>query len=181
MPYRILRDCCDSEKVNSLTVHAERHFYRLIMKVDDWGRIYANAKFLRPLLYPWLLEQVREADMQRWNAECGTAGLVRLYEYGGREYLEILDFRQELRTVKGKYPDETGKIPHKNKDGTITYVICGADGTQTRVHLPEETKGKETKSPYSPPLAGGGGSAAPRKRRTKAERKADDAIARGVI
>lgn len=43
MPNRILRDCTDSEKINKLSVHAERFFYRLIMKVDSVDLFIAYA------------------------------------------------------------------------------------------------------------------------------------------
>ena len=45
MPNRILRDWTDSERVNALTVQGERFFVRLIMKVDDYGRLYGNPMF----------------------------------------------------------------------------------------------------------------------------------------
>ena len=52
MPNRILRDWTDSEPVNSLSVHAERLFVRLIMKADDYGRLTDHPKLLRAMLFP---------------------------------------------------------------------------------------------------------------------------------
>jgi hypothetical protein len=116
MPNRILRDCCDSEPVNKLTCQSERFFYRLIMKVDDYGRQSASPKLLRPMMFPLLLEQVREADLQRWLAECEKAGLIRLYTVNGKEYLEIVNFRQRLRVKRAS------KCPDPSYDGQMTVT-----------------------------------------------------------
>jgi hypothetical protein len=106
MPNRILRDWTDSDLVNQLTANAERFFVRLIMKVDDYGRQRAEPRMLRPLLYPLLLDHVREADLARWTAECEKATLVRLYVVEGKQYLEVVNFGQRLRNcTRSKFPD----------------------------------------------------------------------------
>lgn len=93
-----------SEKVNSLSVNAERFFIRLIMKVDDYGLFHANPKLLKANLFPLLLDGVREADISRWTTECQKAGLILFYKYEGKEYLQIIDFRQRLDKARNKYP-----------------------------------------------------------------------------
>jgi hypothetical protein len=105
MPTRILRDWTDSESVNQLSAQGERTFVRIIMKADDYGRLNANAKILRPLLYPFLLDQVREADLQRWIAECERAGLVRLYSVEGKQYMAVVKFGQRVRAERSKFPE----------------------------------------------------------------------------
>lgn len=104
MPNRMLRDWTQSDKINSLTIHGERFFIRLIMKVDDHGCFYADTRLLKANLFPLLLDNIREADLLRWMAECQKAGLIVLYENGGKRYLQILDFRQRLDKAKSKYP-----------------------------------------------------------------------------
>ena len=104
MPNRILRDWTDSEKVNTLSVHAERFFVRLIMKVDDYGRYSANVKLLKSSLYPFLIDEVREADITRWTTECEKAGLILLYVVASKPYLQIDNFKQTLRQKTEKYP-----------------------------------------------------------------------------
>lgn len=111
MPTRILRDWTDSDAVNSLSAEGERLFVRIIMKADDYGRLSANPRLLRPLLYPLLLDQVREADLQRWIAECVRAGLVRLYSVEGKQYLFVVNFGQRLRNTRQKYPGPPGEDP----------------------------------------------------------------------
>lgn len=104
MPNRMLRDWTGSDKVNSLSVHAERFFTRLIMKVDDYGCFYADTRLLKANLFPLLLDDIREADISRWKAECQKAGLIALYAESGKEYVIIKDFRQRLDRAKSKFP-----------------------------------------------------------------------------
>jgi hypothetical protein len=104
MPNRLLRDWTDSDKVNQLSVHAERFFTRLIMKVDDYGCFFADCRLLKANLFPLLLDSIREADILRWMADCQKAGLIVLYESNKKEYLQINDFNQRLRQKTLKYP-----------------------------------------------------------------------------
>lgn len=104
MANRILRDWTDSEKINSISVHAERFFVRLIMKVDDYGCFYADTRLLKANLFPLLLDSIREADITRWMAECQKAGLIVIYEVKSKVYVQILDFKQRLDRAKSKYP-----------------------------------------------------------------------------
>lgn len=103
----MLRDWTDSEKVNGLTVHAERFFVRLIMKVDDYGCFYANPPLVKASCFPLLLDAVREADISRWMAECQKAGLIVLYEADGKRYLQIIDFKQRMDKARAKFPFPT--------------------------------------------------------------------------
>lgn len=104
MPNRMLRDWTGSDKINSISVNAERFFTRLIMKVDDHGCFYADSRLLKANLFPLLLDNIREADLLRWMAECHKAGLIALYESAGKKYLQITDFRQRLDKARSKYP-----------------------------------------------------------------------------
>lgn len=104
MPNRMLRDWTMSDKVVLISVHAERFFVRLIMKADDYGCFHADVRLLKANLFPLLLDNIREADLLRWMAECQKAGLVVLYESEGKKYVRILDFRQRLDKARSKYP-----------------------------------------------------------------------------
>lgn len=104
MPNRILRDWTDSERVNDLNAQEERFFTRLIMKADDFGCYYAHTSLLKANLFPLLLNEVREADISRWMAACQKAGLIVLYEFSSKKYLQILDFKQRLDKARAKFP-----------------------------------------------------------------------------
>ena len=101
---RLLKDWRNSDKVNSLTVHSERFFVRLIMTVDDYGCFYADPRLLRVNLFPLLIDSIREADLIRWMAECQKAGLIVLYESDNKKYVQILNFGQRLRQKTTKFP-----------------------------------------------------------------------------
>lgn len=104
MPNRMLRDWTYSDKINTISVHAERFFIRLIMKVDDYGIFYANTSLLKANLFPLLLDSIRETDITRWMAECQKAGIVLLYESQGKRYVQICEFKQRLDKARIKYP-----------------------------------------------------------------------------
>jgi hypothetical protein len=104
MANRVLRDWTLSDKVNSISVHAERFFTRLIMKADDYGCFFADNRLLKANLFPLLLDSIREADITRWMAECQKAGLIVIYDDKGKSYVQIVEFRQRLRTMKSRFP-----------------------------------------------------------------------------
>lgn len=104
MANRVLRDWTKSDPINKISAHAERFFTRLIMKVDDFGCLYADTRLLKADLFPLLLDSIREADLSRWIAECNEAGLIVLYEANSKRYLQIKDFRQRLDRMSSKFP-----------------------------------------------------------------------------
>jgi hypothetical protein len=132
MPNRILRDWTDSEKVNSLSVYAERLLSRLIMKADDYGCYHANPKLLKPNLFPLLIDNIREADISRWIDECEKAGLIVLYEVESKSLLQIVDFGQRLRIKKSKFPLPPGQTEENQSDDSENdghmSDTCQSDG-----------------------------------------------------
>lgn len=106
MPNRILREgIVTSERVASLDWAAEVFYRRLHSVVDDFGRYYAKPELLRAACYPLQLDRVGNPDVAKWLSATRKAALVRTYAIEGKEYLEVLDFRQQVRTKKSKYPD----------------------------------------------------------------------------
>lgn len=133
MPNRILRDFTDSENIDGLDVNAERFFVRLIMKVDDYGRYYANEQLLKSSLFP-LKTDIRITDISRWVTACEQSGLITTYEVANKRYLEIMNFNQQLRIKKSKFP-ESQSI--KNDDQM--HSRCIADDTLKRNEVETET------------------------------------------
>jgi hypothetical protein len=104
MPVRLLREgILDSERVDQLDYAAEVFYRRLMSKVDDHGLYDARPSILRAYLYPLRNDRVREADISRWMAACQKAGLIVLYEAGGKPYLKMLDTGWQTRS-EPKYP-----------------------------------------------------------------------------
>jgi len=117
MPNRVIREgIIDSARIEALVRDVgwpgEVFYRRLLSIVDDFGRFDARVAMLKSRCYPTVPEMVREADLQRWIAACVKAGLVRLYEVEGRNYLEIVDFRQFTRAKRSKFPAPPGDATH---------------------------------------------------------------------
>lgn len=105
MPNRIIREgILSSEKIDLLN-WAEEVFYRRLQSiVDDYGRYEANAKLLRSKCYPLKTDDVKQSHIVSWLAACAKAGLLVCYRVDGKDYIEILNFGQQIR-AKSKFPE----------------------------------------------------------------------------
>jgi hypothetical protein len=104
VPNRIIRaDINRSERINRLDANEEVFYRRLLNEIDDHGLFDARLSILRATLFPLRLDRVREADISRWMAACQKAGLIVLYEAGGKPYLKVLNTRWKVRS-EPKYP-----------------------------------------------------------------------------
>lgn len=120
MPSRLIREgILTSDRVEQLDFAAEVFYRRLMSKVDDHGLYDARPSVLRSSLYPLRVDRVREADCSRWIAACEKAGLIALYEHGGKPYLQMLDTRWTARS-EPKYPLPTdgGSAPLSASENT---------------------------------------------------------------
>jgi len=72
---------------------------------DDFGRFHASPATLRGACWPVQPMRVTEKQIAAWLDECVRAGLIRTYEADGLRFLVILDFRQQTRTKKSRFPD----------------------------------------------------------------------------
>jgi hypothetical protein len=103
----------------------EEVFYRrLLSVVDDFGRYYADHGMLRAACYPRQLNKVSDSDVGKWLGACSGAALVRVYPaQDGEQYLEVLDFGQQVRAKKSKFPDPP------------STCVADAKQTQSNAHL----------------------------------------------
>lgn len=113
MPNRILREgILTSDRIDQLDAPAEVFYRRLMSKVDDFGLHDARPSILRSFLYPLRADRVREADIARWIAACEKAGVIALYEHGGKPYLQMLDVGWPTRSEpKCPLPTDPGSKP----------------------------------------------------------------------
>lgn len=128
MPSRIIREgILTSERVNSLSPNAELFYRRLMSVVDDYGRFSANLTLLRASCYPLKLDSVKEDSIKKHLAECVGAGLIVLFTVADKTFLELQDFRQQVRAKESKYPSPDGGV----------LITCKADAKQviSDVHL----------------------------------------------
>lgn len=128
MPSRIIREgILTSERVNSLSPGAELFYRRLMSVVDDFGRFSAHPMLLRASCYPLKLDCMKEDTIKKHLAECVDAGLIVHYMVADKTYLELQDFRQQVRAKESKYPAPNGQMNSK--------CIAGATQPQSNVHL----------------------------------------------
>lgn len=110
MPNRILREgILTSPRIAKLGWVEEVFYRRLMSVVDDFGRYYADHGLLHAACYPRQLTKVTDADIGKWLRACVDAGLVSVYPaQDGESYLQVLDFGQQVRAKKSKFPQMLG-------------------------------------------------------------------------
>lgn len=137
MPNRIIREgILTSNRIAQLTPLAELFYRRLMSVVDDFGRYTANPTLLRAFCYPLKLDSVKEDSIMKHLAECVGAELIVLYTVEAKEYLEMRDFKQQVRAKDSKYP----------ADDLQMHSTCIADATQTRSTCKQMLPKAETES-----------------------------------
>jgi hypothetical protein len=110
LPSRYLKESiCTSETLNLLSAEAERFFYRLLVQVDDFGRQEAHPKVLRAKCFPHKIDSLTDEDILKWLNELIAAGLLIVYSYNGKPYLQFITFKKHNtpRAKKSKYPGPT--------------------------------------------------------------------------
>lgn len=125
MPTRLLREgILKSPRVNELDFAAEVFYRRLMSRVDDHGLYDALPSILRADLYPLRLDRVREADITRCIAACEKAGLIVLYQSGGKPYLQMLDTKWATRS-EPKFPKPTVENSCSQPETPVPLVVGG--------------------------------------------------------
>lgn len=105
MPNRILKESiCVSASVDKLTWFEEVVFYRLIVNVDDRGRLDARPRILCARLFP--LKDVTDGAVTAALARLQEVGLIATYEVEGNPYLHFINWskHQRVRNIREKYP-----------------------------------------------------------------------------
>lgn len=104
MPTRIVREGINSsERVNALTERAELFYRKLMNVLDDHGRFFSNPVSILGACYP-LRPTVTIEDVNRWLSECEACHLLMFYR--DRKYIQVFDFRQQIRRAS-KFPELT--------------------------------------------------------------------------
>lgn len=87
MANRIIKDSIlTSPNFNRLSVHAERHFYRILMLTDDYGCFEATPDVVRGKCYPLQFRQISAKDVERWQNELGEKGILLFWIDDGRVF-----------------------------------------------------------------------------------------------
>ncbi len=111
MPSRVIRGGFNSsESMAQRSLLAELMFAKLLLAVDDYGRLDARPMILRGLLYP-MRDNVSHADVESWLSELtsGEDPPVVLYEIEGKSYLYLPNWEvhrgKSKRGKLSRWPD----------------------------------------------------------------------------
>jgi hypothetical protein len=141
MPNRVIREgILTSTRVDQVaTIPAREVFYRRLQSVvDDYGRFTGDARVIRAACYPLRLDSITERDIAEHLRECERAELLRLYSVDGKPYLELIDFNQQLRIKRSKYPEYT--VGARNAPDE---QVLGTSSSRVFVLLPESESESE--------------------------------------
>ncbi len=133
MPNRILREGINSShRINKLSMGAEILYRRLLSVVDDYGRFYAAPATVRGACWPTLPGKVCEQDVSNWIAECEqVANILLTYSVNGCSYLQVLDFRQQVRS-KSKFPEPASRLPADCSQNDSNCLALGVIRSRSR-------------------------------------------------
>ncbi len=109
MPNRILRDSIrTSASLSLLTSEEERHFYRLIVFADDFGRFDARPQVIKGFCYS-LLEDVNVQQVAEWTNRLSAedVAILQLYEVEHLQFGRFINWNkyQKTRAKESKYPE----------------------------------------------------------------------------
>lgn len=108
MPSRIIKESITtSESLAEVSADAERLFWRLVVKADDFGLYYGNPRILASMCFP--LDPPKEQKIRAWLNELVRADMVGTYtsDEDGKQYLKLMswDKHQQQRAKKSKFPE----------------------------------------------------------------------------
>jgi hypothetical protein len=145
MPNRIVREAINaSERIDQLSPLAELFYRRLLNVVDDFGRFEARTDLLRLRTYPLRHQEIADNQVLTWLHECTATEptpLVVLYQVSGKAYLEVQEFKQQVRAKHSAFPSPrepaaesipaadipvTGKRPPRGQHATLVCVAGAA-------------------------------------------------------
>lgn len=106
MPDRIIKESiCTSDTIDKLSWFEEVFWHRLTVNCDDYGRFDGRPAILKSRLFP-LKSGVTDKNILETLNRLSTVGLVILYTYEDRPYLQLVTWEkhQRVRAQKSKYP-----------------------------------------------------------------------------
>lgn len=167
MPTRYLKPgICDSESIDKCSALAETLFYRLLVNVDDYGRLDARPAVVRAKCFP-LKDSISNNDTLDLLKELQSNGLIVIYKSSDCVYLQMLKWDNNPRSKESKcpryddsciqmYADVCGS--HTNLPVTVTVTVTEtvnrkpelkpeqetvtdiSDGVENQPHPPQKTR-----------------------------------------
>ncbi len=106
MPNRIIKESiCTSDDMASLSWFEQAIFLRLIVTVDDYGRMDARASILKGRLFP--LDNVSPDEIDKGLKHMAELGMVTLYSVNGKPFLQLSSWdkhQSQPRAKASKFP-----------------------------------------------------------------------------
>lgn len=146
MPSRIIKETIIiSESLTAISAEAERFFWRLVVKADDFGLYYGDSRILASLCFPQ--KPPSEQKIRSWLNELVREDMVGTYTApeDGKKYLKLLNWGkcQQTRAKSSKYP-EPSSFDSKCKQANgnqmlantpvVTYSRISPNRTSPRNH-----------------------------------------------
>lgn len=145
MPTRYLKPgICDSEAIDNCSAMAETLFYRLLVNVDDFGRIDARHAVIRARCFP--LKNISKEQVKKLLFELHENGLIILYRSNDCDYLQMNKWDNKPRSNESKCPEPTDECIqtytnvnhlHTNLPVTVTETVTKTV-TKTRSLVSEQ-------------------------------------------
>lgn len=133
MPNRIIKaGLVESSRVNSVRPLAELLYVHLLLRVDDFGRFYADPALVRNLCFPGRggISAKRVAQLLD---ECEAAGLIERYAHEDTPHLRINRWVCRHRATTSKFPPapsecqaDDGQVTDKCPSDAPVVVVVGA-------------------------------------------------------
>lgn len=130
MPTRYLKPgICDSDAIDKCSPLAEILFYRLLVNVDDFGRLDARPAVVRSRCFP-LKDDMTNAKTQEMLSELHRNGLILIYEVGGASFVQVNKWDNVPRAQTSKYPAPSPEMRHPKEmleiisEDDLEAMIC---------------------------------------------------------
>jgi len=141
MPTRYLKPgICDSDAIDKTSPLAETLWYRLLVNVDDFGRMDARPAVVRSKCWP-LKDSITNADTLKTLIELQACGLIFIYESNGCSYLQMQKWDNVPRAKESKCPAFDDTCIHLHADvcggNTVLPVTVTVTVTETVNRKPE--------------------------------------------
>lgn len=159
MPNRILREgILTSEAVDMLDEGAEVFYRRLMSVVDDYGRFHGNPELLRSYLYPLRVDKIKISEIKRHIQKCSDAKLLNFYLIENKPFVQLENFKQQIRTNKSKFPppiaNEINREQLLANDINREQMISSASKCSPYSYAYSETEAISIDTNVSHPLSG---------------------------
>lgn len=153
MPNRIIKESiCTSDTVDTLTWFEEVFFYRLIVTVDDFGRMDARPAILRSRMFP--LKTITDKQINDALNKLATVGIVQIYEWENRTYLQLVTWEnhQRIRNQKSKFPAPPDNPLSIDSKLLTNVAVIQSNPNPIRIQNPESEYKSGAEAPDSQAL-----------------------------